>query len=212
MFDNGTDRIYTEKVERHTHPSYTILAGLMLYMYAKCSYRQVVKVMEVMRQTFGPVLPWIFEDLPSHATIEDWVEKAGLAAMRSKVKELDSTYALIVDESVDIGGKKLFLGLAFNPECQGRPLGCNDMTVVEMGVAKSRNGDEVAGEIHECVRLDWMGRESPLRVPLAQQGRERPPGVRAPACQPCGRAASGEGLYGERHGNMQKRRPFGNNG
>ena len=69
MFDSGTDRIYTEKVERHTHPSYTILAGLMLFMYAKCSYRQVV--MEVKCQTFSPVLPCIFEALPCHATIED---------------------------------------------------------------------------------------------------------------------------------------------
>ena len=124
----------------------------MLYMYAKCSYRQVVKVMEVMRQSFGSVLPWIFEDLPSHATIEDWVEKAGLAAMRSKVRELDSTYALIVDESVDIGGKKLFLGLAFNPECQGHPLGSKDVTVVEMGVAKSRNAEDVKASLEKIAK------------------------------------------------------------
>ena len=137
MFDNGTDRIYTEKVERHTHPSYTILAGLMLYMYAKCSYRQVAKVLEVMRQTFGPVLPWIFEDLPSHATIEDWVEKAGLATLRSKTRSLDPTYALIIDDSVDIGGKKLLLGLAFNPECQGHPLGSRDKGQQALAVKSS---------------------------------------------------------------------------
>lgn len=46
MLDSGTDGIYfTERVERHARPSYTILAGLMLYIYDKCSYRQVVKVM-----------------------------------------------------------------------------------------------------------------------------------------------------------------------
>lgn len=121
----------------------------MLYMYAKCSYRQVVKVLEVMRQTFGPVLPWIFEDLPSHATIEDWVEKAGLATLRSKTRSLDPTYALILDESVDIGGKKLLLGLAFNPECQGHPLGSRDVTVVEMGVAKSRNSEDIKASLEK---------------------------------------------------------------
>ena len=152
MFDNGTDRIYTEKVERHTHPSYTILAGLMLYMYARCSYRQVVKVMEVMRQILSPVIPWLFEDLPTHATIEDWAEKAGLAAMRSKAKSLDSAYALILDESVDIGGKKLLVGLAFNPECQGHPLGCKDVTVVEMGVAKSRSGEDIKASLEKITK------------------------------------------------------------
>lgn len=132
MFDSGTDGYYTERVERHTYPSYTILAGLMLYMYAGCSYRQVVKVMEVMSKVFSRVLPWIFKDKPSHACIEDWAEKAGLAAMRSKSKTIEGAYALILDESVDIGGKKLLLGLAINPECQGRPLACTDVTVVEM--------------------------------------------------------------------------------
>lgn len=124
----------------------------MLYMYARCSYRQVVKVMEVMRQTFSPILPWIFDDLPSHATIEDWVEKAGLAAMRNKPKDLDSTYALILDESVSIGGKKLLLGLAFTPECQGRPLGCKDVTVVEMDVAKSRNGEDIKASLEKIAK------------------------------------------------------------
>ena len=121
-------------------------------MYARCSYRQVVKVMEVTRQILSPVIPWIFEDLPSHATIEDWAEKAGLAAMRSKAKSLDSAYALILDESVDVGGKKLLVGLAFNPECQGRPLGCKDVTVVEMGVAKSRSGEDIKASLEKITK------------------------------------------------------------
>ena len=124
----------------------------MLYMYAGCSYRQVVKVMEVMREVFSRALPWIFDDLPSHATIEDWAEKAGLAAMRSKAKGLDDTYALILDESVDIGGKKLLLGLAFNPECQGKPLRSTDVTVVEMSVAKSRNGEDIKESLEKIAK------------------------------------------------------------
>lgn len=120
-------------------------------MYAGCSYRQVVKVMEVMSKVFGRVLPWIIKDKPSHACIEDWVEKAGLAAMRSKSKTLEGAYALILDESVDIGGMKLLLGLAINPECQGRPLACTDVTVVEMDVDKSRDGDGIKASLDKIV-------------------------------------------------------------
>ena len=121
----------------------------MLYMYAGCSYRQVVKVMEVVRLIFSRALPWVFKDLPTHARVEDWVEKAGLAAMRKKAKDLDKTYALLLDESVDIGGLKLLLALAFNPECQGHPLKCTDVTVVAMDVAKSRNSDDIKAAVEK---------------------------------------------------------------
>lgn len=81
-------RWYTQRI----FPAHSI----QLYMYAICSYRQMVKVMEVMRQFFGPILLWIIEDLPSHATIEDCIEKASLATLRSKTQSLNSTYALIL--------------------------------------------------------------------------------------------------------------------
>lgn len=72
--------------------------------------------------------------------------------MRNKVKDLDSTYDLILDESVGIGGKKLLLGLAFNPECQGHPLGSKDVTVVEMGVARSRNGEDIKASLEKIAK------------------------------------------------------------
>lgn len=113
-------------------------AAILLYTYAGSSYRGAKCAMEV----FNFVFPFLGLDIPSHVTIKDWVEKAGLDVLCGKKETLDD-YAVIVDESITIAEHKILLTAAVPARHEGQPLTFADAEIVDIDVAGSHKGGDV---------------------------------------------------------------------
>lgn len=59
----------------------------------------------------------------------------------------DTKYAQIVDESMMIGSEKLLLTLGVPAEHKGRPLNSNDVSILDIAVANSWNGEAVGTQL-----------------------------------------------------------------
>lgn len=100
--------------------------------------------MEIINEEFSDV----FDKIPCHNTIENWVKKCGLDLYKTSGDKLkDSKYAQIVDESMMIGSEKLLLTLGVPAEHTGRPLNFNDVEILDMAVADSWNGEGVGRQL-----------------------------------------------------------------
>ena len=79
----------------------------MLYVYAGISSHQVPKAMQL------AALLWngITDDIPSHVTVLEWVEKCGLSLTKGcmKKKTAEEAYSLIFDNSITVCGQDLHL-------------------------------------------------------------------------------------------------------
>ena len=114
-----------------------------------CGFRQVVNVLEIINEEFSNV----FDEIPCHNTIENWVKKCGLDLYKTSGDKLkDSKYAQIVDESMMIGNEKLLLTLGVPAEHVGRPLNFNDVKILDMAVANSWNGEGVSRQLETAAR------------------------------------------------------------
>lgn len=112
----------------------------MLYTRINCGFRQVVKILEVVNDTFDGLL----DKIPSHNTIENWVKKCGLKVYEDAGKPLKNCdYAEIVDESMMIGSEKLLLTIGVPAKHQGRPLDCPDVSMLDIAIADSWNGEKI---------------------------------------------------------------------
>jgi hypothetical protein len=79
----------------------------------------VVTIPDIINDAFGGILGRI----PRRTTIEDWVKKCGLDIYnRPKVTQKTKDYAMIVDDSMMIGSRKLLLTPGAVAQHQGRPL------------------------------------------------------------------------------------------
>lgn len=121
----------------------------LLYTRVNCGLRSVVNILEVFNEVFNDFLGKI----PSYTTILNWIKKCGLQVYESAGESLrDTDYALIVDESMMIGSEKLLLTLAVPASHQGRPLNCTDVTVLDMSIAKSWNGEGIGLQLEKASR------------------------------------------------------------
>ena len=109
-----------------------IRLAVMLSSYVGCSLRQVPKAIEAVSLVLGADLG----EPVSHVTVKDWVEKCGLAVYgHSKRRQTASeAYALIVDNSISLGGQDLHVQLSVAPTHPGRPLRHSDVSVERMAV------------------------------------------------------------------------------
>ena len=123
----------------------TVKLATTIYSNIGCGLRSVVKLLGIINDTFGGILG---DGLPSHTTISDWMQKAGLATyMESGERFSDGEYCDILDESITVGKQKLLVTLGAPAMPQGHPLRHEDVEVIGMAVAPSWNGDAVEEEI-----------------------------------------------------------------
>ena len=128
------------RIPRHTYRAEDIMTCLMLYVYCGCSYRSIPKALRVMRlRTGGEV-----GDLPDHTTVKGWVEKAGLAELNNTGKSLSESYAIVMDESISVGGFKLLLALGVPCLNEGRAVDHSDVVVLGMSVASGFDSSDVS--------------------------------------------------------------------
>lgn len=119
----------------------------LLYTRVKCGLRSVVEIMKVLNDVFDNFLG----EVPCYNTIRIWMEKCGLKVYNvagESMKGID--YALITDESMMIGREKLLVTLAVPSEHLGRPLSCEDVSVVDIAVAESWKGENVGVQLQKA--------------------------------------------------------------
>lgn len=76
------------------------------------------------------------------------MKKCGLTAYQSSGESLKKeSYAQIVDESMMIGNEKLLLTLGVPAEHKGRPLNSNDVSILDIAVANSWNGEAIGAQL-----------------------------------------------------------------
>jgi len=121
----------------------------LLYTRVNCGFRQVVEIMEVINNAFDGFLG----TLPCYNTIENWVKKCGLKVYETAGEPLQGVkYAQIIDESMMIGSEKLLLTLGVPAEHQGRPLNCSDVSVLDIAIAESWNGEGVGTQLKKATK------------------------------------------------------------
>ena len=101
-------------------------------------------------EIFAELLGNTFGKVPCYNTVENWVKKLGLSVYQDDKPCKDKKFAMVVDESIAINGQKLLLNLAIPSEHQGRPVRHEDVTILDMSVSKSFNGDDVQGRIEKA--------------------------------------------------------------
>lgn len=133
-----------EPIERHKYPDVIVRLSTTLYSRVNCGFRQVVEILDVFNDVFGGLLG----EIPCHNSIENWTKKCGLNVYKTSEDSLkDMEYAQIVDESMMIGSEKLLLTLGVPAEHHGSPLNYEDVSILDIGVAESWNGEEVADRL-----------------------------------------------------------------
>lgn len=120
----------------------------MIYTNVGCGLRSVVRLLEIIDESFNGV----FEgELPSHTEISNWAQKAGLSTYLDSGRSLSGKeYCAIVDESISVGSQKLLVTLAASAEPSGQPVRHGDVDVLGLAVAPSWDGDAVEQEITRC--------------------------------------------------------------
>lgn len=121
----------------------------MLYVRVNCGSRAVVKILEIVNDALGGILG----PIPSHNSIENWVKKYGLDVYNTPKKSIKpEDYAMIVDESMMIGSEKLLLTLGVPAKHSGAPLTHQDVSVLDISVSSSWNGEEIKDRLSACCK------------------------------------------------------------
>ncbi len=145
-FEQRTRTITFEPIERHKYSELTVRLSTLLYTRVNCGLRSVVEVLTIIDEVFEGILGTV----PCYNSIENWVKKCGLIVYEtSGVPLQDTEYAEVIDESMMIGSEKLLLTLGVPAEHQGRPLNCADVSVLDIAIAESWNGEGVAAQLRK---------------------------------------------------------------
>lgn len=124
-----------------------MFAALLCSIYGGQSLRQVVKTLEI----FNYLLNGQLGRMPGHTTVETWVAKSGLAALKGKAKSLNEAYSLIMDGSISVGDQQLLLFLKAPSGHPGHALKHTDVEVADMKVAASWPAEKVQGMMQGIV-------------------------------------------------------------
>lgn len=142
----NTRTITFEPIEGYSYSEVIVRLTTLLYTRVNCGLRSVVKVLDIINEVLNNFLG----EIPCYTTIGIWMKKCGLKVYETAEKSVqDTDYALITDESMMIGREKLLLTVAVPAEHQGRPLSCSDISVVDMAVAPSWNGENVGLQLRK---------------------------------------------------------------
>jgi len=139
----------SSRIKRHHYPAFVIMLCVFLRIKAGCSYRGIVKVLQVLRFC---CLGWI-EGLPCANSVQNWVSKVGLYALSIEDKGLKNTeVSLILDESIRLGQEKQLLILSVPWHKQGKSaLDFEGVQVLHIQGAKSWTGEKIAAQIEDLV-------------------------------------------------------------
>ncbi len=133
-------------------PQYSELVvslSVPLYMELGCGLRGVVKALSVLGQELG----WEFPSVPHRNSIENWVKKSGYAVYKDPRQGVaPADYAMIVDESMMIGSKKLLLTLGVKATKDEQvPLGHQHVEVLGISAKPSWNSRSITEDLQKSM-------------------------------------------------------------
>lgn len=114
-------------------------AALLCGIYGGQSLRQTVRTLEI----FNHLLNGQLGRIPCYRTVETWLSKSGLAALKGKVKSINEAYSLIMDASISVGDQQLLLFLKAPAGHPGHALKHTDVEVADMKVATNWPAENV---------------------------------------------------------------------
>jgi transposase-like protein len=145
----SSQELHQESIAQHHYSDFIVSFAVELCAGCGCSLRQVSQILELVNVRFHLNLPKI----PCYTSVKNWSEKVGYFIYTdpdektSLVQDGDS-YALIVDESMKIGGQKNLVMLGVSAEKTGEEaLTASDVTVLAIDVQSSWNSRSVADKL-----------------------------------------------------------------
>ena len=105
-------------------------------------------------QLAGLLWNGITDDIPSHVTVLDWVEKCGLSINKGcmKKKTAEEAYSIIYDNGITVCGQDLHLELKASSEHPGHSLRHADVSVLRMKAGKGWNTEMIKGQLELTIK------------------------------------------------------------
>ncbi|WP_293541284.1 hypothetical protein [Prevotella sp.] len=136
----GDIRMHDESIGRHHYSSLMVALSVAFYARLSVGSRQIVEIFNILNEFMGNV----FGKVPAYTTIGYWTQELGLSVYKESCSLFkDKRYALMVDESMMIGSEKLLLTLAIPAINAGSAITEEDVTIVDISIAKSWNGTSI---------------------------------------------------------------------
>lgn len=132
-----------------------IFAALLCCVYGGQSLRQAVKTLEI----FNHLLDGQLGRIPGYTTIETWVSKSGLAALKGTANSIGEAYSLIMDASISVGDQQLLLLLKAPAKHPGHALKHTDVEVADMKVATNWPAESVKYMVQGVIDQEQTGPE-----------------------------------------------------
>lgn len=136
-----------KKVPKHSYSQLHADLAVKIRTKTSCGARDVSTIMEILNEETGGLLD---DDIPCPNTIDGWVAKCGLDALAGASSQREGeSYAMIVDDSMMVGGQRLLLILLVPANHKGRPLTHGDVRIGGIYVEKSFNADYIKNALEE---------------------------------------------------------------
>ena len=105
-------------------------------------------------QLAGLLWTGITDDIPSHVTVLDWVEKCGLSITKGCMgkKTAEEAYSIIYDNSITVCGQDLHLELKSSSEHPGHSLRHADVSVLRMKAGKGWDAEMINGQLEQAIK------------------------------------------------------------
>jgi len=143
-----------EKPQRYLHSIFIIHLLINIKLKTSASFRAIAKIAVIININFNLSLK-----IPSHETVIIWVEKIGYYRL-AKSKPSANDWIIILDHSVSIGQKKLFViyGIRESDINFNRPIKLSDLTPLRQICKKKWSGEiissilsELKNELHHII-------------------------------------------------------------
>lgn len=131
----------SEKVAGHNYSKFTTNIATKIRSSTSCGARDVATILEILNEETGGLLG---DDVPCANTIDNWTTKCGLYEYNNAVGRLaGKPYAMVIDDSMIMGGQRLLLALVVPAEHTGDPLTHGDVILGGIYVEKSFDSEYV---------------------------------------------------------------------
>lgn len=136
-----------EKVARHKYSKLTANMATKIRCSTSCSARDVKTILDILNEETGGLFG---DDVPCANTIDNWATKCGLYEYDNAADRLaGKPYAIIIDDSMIMGGQRLLLVLLVPAEHTGDPLTHGDVTLGGIYVEKSFDSEYIKKALTE---------------------------------------------------------------
>ncbi len=129
-----------EKAPRRWYPILMIVMCIKLVLQASVSFRAAPKAIHIAFSQFAAVK---YQEIPTYKSVSRWLTQVGLYKL-NRLKEQANDWALIIDNSVQIGSHKflVILGVRLS-KLQGKALAFEDMEILLMEIHEKSDANSI---------------------------------------------------------------------